>query len=95
MKRARDPWAGIGAGVWSLGFEAAAVVGLRTMKLAAVGPAAAAEAQRMVSEKIDAALALQALAMTGGLGVTPHSMAARSLNHYRRKVRANRRRLSK
>ena len=33
--------------------------------------------------------------MTGTLGVTPHGAAAKTVAHYRRKVRANRRRLSK
>ena len=65
------------------------------MKMAAGGPAAAAEAELMVSEKIQAAAALQALAMTGGLGHSPASAASKTLAHYRRKVRANRRRLAK
>jgi hypothetical protein len=46
----------------------------------------------MVSEKIEAGLALQALALNGGLGLTPHSAAIRTIAHYGRKVRANRRR---
>jgi hypothetical protein len=49
----------------------------------------------MVSEKVEAGLALQAKAITGGLGSTAHGAAARVITHYRRKVRANRRRLSK
>jgi hypothetical protein len=40
-------------------------------------------------------LALQALALIGGLGRTPNSAAAKTLAHYRRKVRANKRRLAK
>jgi hypothetical protein len=49
----------------------------------------------MVSEKIDAGLTLQALALTGRLGLTPNSAATKTLAHYRRKVRANRRRLER
>ncbi len=49
----------------------------------------------MVVEKIDAAVALQGLAMTGALGATASSAASKTLSHYRRKVRANRRRLAK
>ena len=75
--------------------EASTVIGLRTLKLAAGGEAASAEAERMVSEKLDSALALQTLAMTGGLGFSPAGAASKTLAHYRRKVRANRRRLSK
>lgn len=96
MKRTRaNPWFGIGLDAWRLGLEASAVIGLRTLKLAQGGAEAQAEAQRMVAEKLQAALALQTLAATGGLGATPASASARTLAHYRRKVRANRRRLSK
>jgi hypothetical protein len=49
----------------------------------------------MVSEKIETVLALQALALTGGLGLTASSVATKMLTHYRRKVHANRRRLAK
>ena len=69
------------------------MIGLRIMKMAAGGVAAETEARRMVSEKVEAGLALQMLAITGGLGVTPHGAAAKTVAHYRRKVRANRRRL--
>ncbi len=80
---------------WALGLEASAVIGLRTLKIAAGGAAGDAESRRMIAEKIDAGIALQALAMSGALGLTPPAMAANTLTHYRRKVRANRRRLSK
>lgn len=93
--RRQNPWFALGWSAWSLGLEASSVIGLRTLKIAAGGPAGEAEAQRMVAEKIDAGLALQTMALTGGLGFTPHTAAARTLTHYRRKVRANRRRLSK
>jgi hypothetical protein len=96
MRRsARNPWFGIGLDAWRLGLEASTVIGLRTMKIAAGGPAGQAEAERMMSEKIEAAMALQAKALTGGLGITPASAAARTLAHYGRKVKANRRRLAK
>ena len=49
----------------------------------------------MVSEKIEAGFTLQALAWTGGLGLTADGAATKMLAHYRRKVRANRRRLAK
>ena len=90
-----NPWIGIGLDAWSLGLEASAVMGLRAMKIAQGGAGGQAEAERMVSEKVEAALDLQLRALTGGLGVTPASASARTLAHYRRKVRANRRRLSK
>ena len=49
----------------------------------------------MVEEKIRAGLELQAMALTGGLGITPHGATAKALAHYRRKVRRNQRRLFK
>ena len=91
----RNPWFRTGFYAWSLGLEASSVIALRTLKIAAGGVAAEAETRRMVSEKLDAGLALQALALTGGLGLTAHSAATKTLAHYRRKVRANRRRLAK
>jgi len=94
MARTRNPWLGIGMSAWSLGVEASTVIGLRTLKLAAGGAAGEAEARRMVSEKIDAGLDLQARAVRGALGFTPQAVAANTLSHYRRKIRANRRRLS-
>ena len=96
MKRNRgNPWLGIGMDAWRLGLEASRVIGLRTLKIAQGGPGGRAEAERMVSEKIDAGLSLQAKALSGGLGQTPASASAKTLAHYRRKVGANRRRLTK
>ena len=92
---ANDPWTRLLFDTWSLGLETSAVIASRTMKLAAGGQAAETETRRMVAEKIQAALSLQALAITGGLGITPHSAAQSTLRHYRRRVWANRRRLAK
>ena len=96
MARSRkNPWVGIGLDAWRLGLEASTVIGLRTLKIAQGGAAGEAEAERMVREKMEAGLALQALALTGGLGASPASASARTLAHYKRKVSANRRRLIK
>jgi len=95
MRTAKNPWIGIGFDTWRLGLEASTVVGLRTLKIAQGGAKGSAEAELMVREKIAAAIALQAMALRGGLGATPASAAARTLTHYRRKVSANRRRLAK
>jgi hypothetical protein len=75
--------------------EASSVVALRVLKFAAGGMAAEAEARQMVSEKLEAGLALQILALTGTLGLTAHGVAAKMLAHCRRKVRANMRRLTR
>jgi hypothetical protein len=78
-----------------MGLEASSVIGLRTLKIAAGGPAGDAEIRLMVDEKVTAAMTLPMLAMTGKLGNNPTAVAARSLTHLRKTVRANRRRLSK
>jgi hypothetical protein len=70
-RRQTNPWFGIGLDAWSLGFEASAVVGLRALKIVQGGAAAQVEADRMVREKLEAAMALQVQALTGGLGGTP------------------------
>lgn len=91
----RNPWFRAGFDAWSLGIESSSVIALRTMKMITGGEAAQAEARQMVSEKIEAGLALQALAVTGGLGFTAHGAAIKTLAHYRRTVRENKRRLAK
>jgi len=85
----------LGFDAWALGMEAGAVIGLRSLKIAAGGAAGEAEARLMVDEKVAAAVELQTKALTGGLGFTGAGVATKTLAHYRRKVRANRRRLSK
>jgi hypothetical protein len=89
----RDSWFDIWLDATSLGMEAASVIGLRVLTIGAGGTAGLAEAQTMISEKIEASLALQAKAMTGGLGMTPFSAATATLDHYRPTVLANRSRL--
>jgi hypothetical protein len=91
----RNPWFSIATDAWLLGVEASTVMTLRTMKLAAGGAAAETEAARMVTEKVAALTELQMKAMTGGLGTSSKGAARKTLSHYRRKVRANRRRLTR
>ena len=71
-----------------LGLEAQQVIWLRMMKFAAGGPATHRESTLMVSEKI-AAAAIAAQQMM--LGASPKSV----VGSYRKKVRANVRRLLK
>jgi hypothetical protein len=90
----KDSWLRAGMSAWTLGVEASTVIALRLMKLARGGPAAKAEARRMVNEKIKANLDLQAKAMTGRLGRTPEKAVEKAVAHYLPKVKANRRRLT-
>ncbi len=92
---APNSWLHIWVDTWSLGFEACSVIALRALKMAAGGAAAAKEAHRMVSEKIEASVALQGKALSGGLGITALSAAAHTLEHYRAKARANQIRLAR
>jgi len=88
-----EDWAKASFALWMLSFEMATVVTLRCLMVAGGGGAADAEMRRMVSEKISAALQLQALALRGGLGSSLPAAIDRSARHYHRRVRANRRRL--
>jgi hypothetical protein len=71
-----------------LAVEAQQVVWLRTMKIAGGGKEATREAERMVTEKVIAAQGAATTMMTGG-------SAENVILAYRKKVRANARRLSK
>lgn len=86
-------WTRASIDAWTLGYEASTVVGLRIARLALGGPAADREAHLMMTEKIGAAVELQTALLTGALGATALSGTQATLKHYRRKVRANRRRL--
>ncbi|QRE75347.1 hypothetical protein [Methylobacterium aquaticum] len=83
-----DSWLRLGFDTVRLGLEAQTVVALRLAKLSLGGAAAQDEAQRMVTEKMEAAAEA---AMTLAAGGT----AERVVRDYRRKVRANARRLSR
>ena len=78
-----------------LGAEAASVMAMRTAKLALGGAEAELEAQLMVAEKAQAAWDLGIAFATGALGTQPETIARRSIAHYGKRVRANRRRLTR
>lgn len=89
-----DDWFTIGMGSWLLGTEAATVIALRSAKLALGGEAAWREAHLMVEEKSDACMALGIALATGQMGTRPDTIARSTVAHYRRRVRANRSRLT-
>jgi hypothetical protein len=95
MAARRNPWFGLVFDSFALGAEAQGVIALRMMKLAGGGVAAAAESQLMIAEKLTAAAAVQTQVMTSLLTGSGHLAPQRTMAHYRRKVRANRRRLSR
>lgn len=88
-------WMTIGWDAWLLGAEASTVIALRSARLAMGGSDAWQEAQRMVAEKSAANLALGVALATGRMGTDAEGIAHGTVAHYRRRVRANRRRLTK
>ena len=81
-------WYKLGMDATMLAIESQQVIGLRLIALAAGGAAGQAEAQRMVTEKVAAAGEAALMVATG-------ASTAKVIAGYRRKVRANARRLSK
>ena len=71
-----------------LAAESQHVMWLRYMRLAAGGPTASVEAQRMLSEKL-------ALAQPVAAGILMGDSPEKVVKRYRRAVRANRRRLTR
>lgn len=88
-------WLDIGLDAWMLGAEAATVITLRSARLAMGGTLAWQEAQRMVAEKGTAGIELGMALASGRLGTSAERIAGGTVAHYRRRVRANRRRLTK
>lgn len=81
-------WFKLGMDATMLAVESQQVIGMRLIKLSAGGAGGQAEAQRMVTEKVMAA-------GEAALMVASGASAAKVIAGYRRKVRANARRLSK
>lgn len=81
-------WWKLGMDATLLAMESQQVIGMRLARLSGGGAAAQAEAQRMVSEKIMAAGEAAMLMAAGG-------SSQRVVAGYRRRVRANARRLAK
>jgi len=79
-----------------LGWEAQSVIMLRMMKLAMGGAPGRAEAHRMAQEKIAAAAEAVTAAASAAASAGSHSTAARKvLQVYKKRVRSNKRRLSR
>jgi hypothetical protein len=90
MTRRTKGWPELAIDSWMLGMDAASVMWLRSLRLMAGGPAAEREARRMITEKLTAAATLPAAI---GTATAAEAIAAATLDHYGKPVRANRRRL--
>jgi hypothetical protein len=86
-------WFSIGMDAWALAAESNIVIAQRMGAMAFGGPAAAKEAERMVSEKVLANIALGLDLMTCKFGMRPEAILSGSIAHYSKAVVANRRRL--
>src|SRR5262245_7092855 len=94
--QAWNAWTRLTMQVAVTGFEAQSVMALRFMRLASGGARAQSEARRMVTEKMmalgEAQGATTRAAFKGDKG---HRVATKVLRVYKRRVRKNRRRLTK
>ena len=87
-----NPWLTLAFKTIELGIEAQSVIALRMMRLAAGGARGRTEATHMVAEKVGAQTAAGAAILTGR---RPKIVAGKVLNAYKKRVSANRRRLSR
>ncbi len=92
----RNPWLELTFKTMALGLEAQNVIALRLIRLAAGGTRGQSEARRMVAEKMTALVEAQTAATASLMNGGEHHVAAgKALNAVRKRVRANKRRLSR
>ena len=91
-----NPWLALSIKAVQMCVEAQSVIALRMLRLATGGARMEAEASRMVTEKVAAAAEAQAVAAVSALsGRSPHVVASKALTVVKKRVRANKRRLSR
>ncbi len=92
----RNPWLDLTFKAMAMGMEAQSVIALRLLRLAAGGARGESEARRMVAEKMTALVEAQTAATAALMNGGKHHVAAgKALNAVRKRVRANKRRLSR
>jgi IS5 family transposase len=90
-----NPWIALGWQTVQLGMEMQSVIALRLMRLAGGGTSGRSEANRMIAEKIAAAGEAQMAAASAVMtGRSDNVVAGKVLRVLRKRVRANKRRLS-
>ena len=94
--KAWNEWWALSLRAAQLGLETQGVIALRLMRLMSQGSRSRIEARRMVTEKVAALAEAQAAAaatvVKGGKG---HRVAKKVLGVYKKRVRANKRRLTR
>ncbi len=93
MFSAMAPWTMAVEGTM-LAIESQQVIAMRLMKMAMGGPDVQREAELMVSEKMESAAEASRMMVMAALGGQHDMGAGKVVQHYRRKVRANVKRLS-
>jgi hypothetical protein len=94
VSRKQPSWLRLSLDLWQASLEAQQVIGLRLAMLMSGDEAAPAELSRMVPEKMAAALEAQQAAANAALTGNAALIPSRTIALYRRKMRANRKRLS-
>ena len=91
-----NAWFALSSQAALLGLEAQQVIALRLMRLAAGGALAESEASRMIAEKVEAFSEAQAATAIAAMkGHTSKQVAKKALGVYKKRIRGNRRRLTK
>jgi hypothetical protein len=89
-------WCALSLQTAKLGWEAQGVMALRVMRMATQPARSQTEARRMVTEKVAALGEAQAAAVAAVMkGGKNHRVAKKVLGVYKKRVRANRRRLTR
>ena len=95
MTAQRNPWLHLSLETIRLGVEAQSVIGMRITKVVMGGVDVRDETQLMISEKSKAAWDANLIFTRSVLAGKAHLAPARTLALYRRRVQANKRRLSR
>ena len=94
--RTWNAWFALSSQAALLGLEAQGVMALRFIRFAAGGPVSRSEKDRMVTEKVQALAEAQTAAANATMrGANSRQVAKKVLGVYKKRVRRNRRRLSK
>lgn len=91
-----NDWYALNLDAARLAWETQSVIALRLMRLAQGGARARSEARRMVAEKVAATVEAQGVVVAAAMrGGSSKGVAKKAAGAYSKRVRANRRRLSK
>jgi hypothetical protein len=95
MTQKTPSWWDLSWATFQMGIEAQEVIALRMMKFATGGDLSGLEAQRMVTEKAHAVMQTQFDIARSMMDGSMEDAPGRAVERYRRKIRANRRRLTR